>query len=209
MNLLTPPPDSPAPRLYLASASPRRAELLHQIGLPHRVLNVPAPDGEDEPQHPGEAAEDYVRRTAREKAERGEQYRRQQGLPPLPLLAADTTVILQGVVLGKPRNAAEAQSMLRRLSGREHQVHTAVVLYAGDGLREAVSATIVRMRPLEDGDINRYIASGEPFGKAGAYGIQGLASTFIAHISGSYSGVMGLPLYETADLLRQTGIHLP
>ena len=209
MNILTSRSEGPAPRLYLASASPRRTELLQQIHLPHRVLHVPAPEGEDEPQHPGEAAEAYVCRTAREKAERAERYRQQQDLPPLPLLAADTTVILHGAVLGKPADVAQARSMLRRLSGSEHEVHTAVAVYASGILREAVSATRVRMRALQDAEIDRYIASGEPFGKAGAYGIQGLASTFIAHISGSYSGVMGLPLYETADLLRPAGITLP
>ena len=203
------PVTDPTPLLYLASASPRRHELLTQIGLPHIVLDVPAPPGEDEPQHPGEAAADYVRRTAREKAERAGLWLTQQQLPILPLLAADTTVILQGEVLGKPADRADAVAMLQRLSGVTHQVHTAVVLGYEGTLHEAVSISEVRMRELSAGDIERYCDSGEPYGKAGAYGIQGLAGAFVAHLSGSYTGVMGLPLFETANLLRLTGIHIP
>lgn len=200
--------DSPA-RLYLASASPRRRELLTQIGLAHQVLQVPAPPGEDEPQHPGESAADYVRRTARDKALRGRDWMRSQALPPLPLLAADTTVILNGVVLGKPADRDDATRILRALSGAAHEVHTAVAVWTGEQLLEAVSVTQVRMRELGDDEIGRYCDSGEPFGKAGAYGIQGLAGTFISHISGSYTGVMGLPLFETSDLLRAAGIQTP
>lgn len=199
----------PVPRLYLASASPRRRELLHQIGVAHRVLNVPAPPGEDEPRHPGEAGADYVRRTAREKAQRGELAIRDQGLPPLPLLAADTTVILDGEVLGKPDGRAHAIDMLGRLSGSRHQVHTAVVVCADGRMFEDVSITEVRMRTITRAEIERYCDSGEPYGKAGAYGIQGLAAAFIARIDGSYTGVMGLPLYETAALLRRVGIDVP
>jgi septum formation protein len=197
------------PRLYLASASPRRRELLHQIGLPHRVLQVPAPPGEDEPQHPGEAAADYVRRTAREKALRGERYRREQDLAALPLLAADTTVILEGEVLGKPADRQDAIRLLGRLSGSCHEVHTAVAVFGAGQLHEDVSVTQVRMRGISVEEIERYCDSGEPYGKAGAYGIQGLAAAFVAHIAGSYTGVMGLPLYETAILLRRVGIDIP
>ncbi|HEY9316866.1 MAG TPA: nucleoside triphosphate pyrophosphatase [Achromobacter sp.] len=200
--------ESPA-RLYLASASPRRRELLTQIGLAHEVLRVPAPPGEDEPQHPGESAADYVRRTASDKALRGRDWMRSQALPTLPLLAADTTVVLDGVVLGKPADRDDAMRILRALSGATHDVHTAVAVWAGNQLLEAVSVTQVRMRELTDDEIGRYCDSGEPFGKAGAYGIQGLAGTFIAHISGSYTGVMGLPLFETANLLRAAGIQTP
>ncbi|CAB3920669.1 dTTP/UTP pyrophosphatase [Achromobacter insuavis] len=196
-------------RLYLASASPRRRELLTQIGLAHEVLRVPAPPGEDEPQHPGESAADYVQRTARDKAERGRDWLRVQALPVLPLLAADTTVILDGQVLGKPADRDDAIRILRALSGQTHQVHTAVALWTGDRLLEAVSITHVRMRPLELDEIARYCDSGEPFGKAGAYGIQGLAGAFVANIDGSYTGVMGLPLFETANLLRAAGIAIP
>ncbi|WP_241060004.1 Maf family protein [Achromobacter xylosoxidans] len=196
-------------RLYLASASPRRRELLTQIGLPHEVLRVPAPPGEDEPQHPGESAADYVRRTARDKAERGRDWLRAQSLPIMPLLAADTTVILAGQVLGKPADRDDAIRILQALSGQTHQVHTAVALWSGERLLESVSITEVQMRPLQADEIARYCDSGEPYGKAGAYGIQGLAGTFIARIDGSYTGVMGLPLFETANLLWAAGIAIP
>lgn len=196
-------------RLYLASASPRRRELLTQIGLPHEVLRVPAPPGEDEPQHPGESAADCVRRTARDKAERGRDWLRAQSLPIMPLLAADTTVILNGQVLGKPADRDDAIRILQALSGQTHQVHTAVALWSGERLLESVSITEVQMRPLQADEIARYCDSGEPYGKAGAYGIQGLAGTFIARIDGSYTGVMGLPLFETANLLRAAGIAIP
>ncbi|CUI79259.1 septum formation protein Maf [Achromobacter xylosoxidans] len=196
-------------RLYLASASPRRRELLTQIGLSHAVLRVPAPPGEDEPQHPGESAADYVRRTARDKAERGRDWLRAQSLPIMPLLAADTTVILAGQVLGKPADRDDAIRILQALSGQTHQVHTAVALWSGERLLESVSITEVQMRPLQADEIARYCDSGEPYGKAGAYGIQGLAGTFIARIDGSYTGVMGLPLFETANLLRAAGIAIP
>ena len=196
-------------RLYLASASPRRRELLAQIGLAHEVLLVPAPPGEDEPQHPGESAADYVQRTARDKALRGCDWMRDQSLRQLPLLAADTTVILAGTVLGKPADRDDAMRILRALSGSAHEVHTAVAVWTGDQLLEAVSITEVRMRDLTDEEIGRYCDSGEPYGKAGAYGIQGLAGTFISHIAGSYTGVMGLPLFETANLLRAAGIQVP
>ncbi|HBL65718.1 MAG TPA: septum formation inhibitor Maf [Achromobacter sp.] len=199
---------SPA-RLYLASASPRRRELLTQIGLAHKVLLVPAPPGEDEPQHEGESAADYVQRTARDKALRGRDWMHDHALPDLPLLAADTTVILNGAVLGKPADREDAFRILRALSGSVHEVHTAVAVCAGGQLLEAVSITQVQMRELGDDEIGRYCDSGEPYGKAGAYGIQGLAGAFISHISGSYTGVMGLPLFETANLLRTAGIHVP
>ena len=200
---------SSSPRLYLASASPRRRELLTQIGLAHEVLRVPAPPGEDEPQHPGERAADYVQRTARDKALRGRDWMRAQALPELPLLAADTTVILAGEVLGKPADRDDAIRILRALSGTAHKVHTAVAVWSGHRLLEAVSITHVQMRALQEDEIGRYCDSGEPFGKAGAYGIQGLAGTFVSRIDGSYTGVMGLPLFETANLLREAGIQVP
>jgi septum formation protein len=198
-----------APRLYLASASPRRRELLTQMGVPHQILTVPAPPGEDEPRHPGELAADYVRRTAREKAERGECHRQARAMARLPILAADTTVILGEEILGKPVDRDDAIRILSQLSDRCHWVHTAIALHVDGHLHEMVSATEVRMRALTRADVERYCDSGEPYGKAGAYGIQGLAGTFIEHISGSYTGVMGLPLYETAMLLRHAGIELP
>jgi len=209
MAQLSPDSTLQASQIYLASASPRRRELLAQIGVAHTVLQVPAPPGEDEPQHPGEAAADYVKRTAREKAERGQQWMASQQLPVLPLLAADTTVILNGEVLGKPADRAHAIDMLSRLSGTSHYVHTAVVLWHDGQYHEDVSVSEVRMRVLSADDIARYCDSGEPFGKAGAYGIQGLAGAFIAHLSGSYTGVMGLPVFETANLLRRVGLCVP
>ena len=196
-------------RIYLASASPRRRELLTQMGVAHEVLQVPAPPGEDKPQHAGESATDYVVRTAREKALRGRDWMQAQGLAPLPLLSADTTVILAGTVLGKPADRADAERILRALSGATHEVRTAVALWAGDGLREAVSVTQVSMRALDAEDIARYCDSGEPYGKAGAYGVQGQAGAFVASLSGSYTGVMGLPVFETAALLRAVGIRIP
>lgn len=183
--------------------------MLTQIGLAHEVLRVPSPPGEDEPQHPGENAADYVRRTARDKAARGRDWLRAQALPALPLLTADTTVILGGQVLSKPVDRDDAIRILQTLSGSAHQVHTAVALWTGEHLLEAVSITDVWMRVLNLDEIGRYCDSGEPFGKAGAYGIQGLAGTFIARIDGSYTGVMGLPLFETATLLREAGIPIP
>ncbi len=198
-----------APRLYLASASPRRRELLLQIGLAHEVLLPPAPAGEDEPQLSGESPADYVERTAREKARRGHAWMKSRSLAVLPVLAADTTVILDGAVLGKPADRADALRMLQSLSGTKHEVRTAVAMIAQDRLFEAVSITQVFMRATTALERERYCDSGEPYGKAGAYGIQGLAGVFIERIEGSYTGVMGLPLYETARLLARGGIDLP
>lgn len=189
--------------IYLASASPRRHDILQQMGVPHVVLDVPSPPGKDEPQLPDEAPANYVRRTAREKALRAVEWIASQALPPRPILAADTTVILDGTILGKPVNADDARQMLARLSGTVHSVHTAVVLYHAGGLHELVSKTEVRMRPLSATEIDAYCATGEPMGKAGSYGIQGHAALFIEHIAGSYSGVMGLPIFETGQLLQQ------
>ena len=201
------------PFILLASASPRRHEILDQLAIPHGILRVPAPEGEDEPLLLGEPAADYVRRTARDKAERAVAWLaagvRPDPLPEAwpagwrdaPILSADTTVILDGEALGKPRDAADAAGMLRRLSGREHAVHTAVVLAGRGALHEAVSISTVRFQPLTDADIAAYIASGEPFGKAGGYAIQGRAAAFVAHLAGSHSGVMGLPAHETVQLL--------
>jgi septum formation protein len=196
-------------RLYLASASPRRREILQQMGVVHEVLAVPAPPGEDEPQHEGESASDYVVRTALDKLLRAEAWCRAQSLPALPILSADTTVILDGAVLGKPADQAEAGAILGRLAGRRHEVRTAVALWTPAGIRQALSITQVTMRAIAAGEIERYCASGEPYGKAGAYGIQGLAGAFIQRIEGSYSGVMGLPVFETAALLRHAAIEIP
>ena len=197
------------PCIYLASASPCRHELLLQIGVSHEILRVPAPAGEDEPRLPGEPADIYVRRTARDKALRARRWvdgGAAAGGEPLdparPILSADTTVILDGDILGKPADAEDAAAMLARLSGRRHAVHTAIALSRGAQLLEDVSITEVRFKRLSAEEIRAYCASGEPMGKAGAYGIQGLAGLFVEHISGSYTGVMGLPVFETGRLLQ-------
>ncbi len=190
--------------LYLASQSPRRLALLRQIGYAPAVL-LPDPAVNEDPLG-AEAARPYVIRLARAKAEAGEATRRARGLPSRPLLAADTTVTLDGQILGKPLSAAEASEGLRRFSGRTHSVLTAVCVIREGVLQERVSESEVRFRRLDEAEIAAYIASGEPFDKAGGYGIQGRAAAFIAHLSGSYSGVMGLPLCETAQLLRHFGL---
>lgn len=192
------------PTIYLASASPRRHELLKQIGVEHEILRVPAPPGEDEPQLAGEAAADYVQRTALEKAQRAQQYLEQQELLIRPILSADTAVILNGKVLGKPADPMDAARTLSQLSGKTHEVHTAVVLAHRQQFFKAVSITQVTMRTLTMKEIAMYVESGEADGKAGAYGIQGLAAIFIEKIEGSYSGVMGLPIYETWNLLNNS-----
>lgn len=197
-------------RLFLASASPRRHEILQQLGIAHEVLLVPAPEGEDEPQKPQEAAAAYVQRTAREKAVLATQWLAQLPMDALGdpahlndlVLAADTCVILNQSVLGKPRDTQHAIQILKQLSGLSHFVHTAVVLVRHGQLHTAVSITQVKFAVLSDKEITDYCHTLEPMGKAGAYGIQGKAADFIESISGSYTGVMGLPAYETCQLLR-------
>lgn len=181
--------------LYLASKSPRRAELLERLGLSHRLLDVDVP----EVRAPGEGAADYVRRVARDKARAG--WNAVAAQPGARVLGADTEVVLDEEVFGKPADAADAVAMLARLSGRTHTVLSAVVVVDADGEREALSATQVRFAVLDAGAIAAYVATGEAMGKAGAYAIQGRAEAFVEHLSGSYSGVMGLPLYDTARLL--------
>lgn len=191
------------PALYLASASPRRHEILTQLGIEHEILRLPPTVGEDEPRLPGEPPAAYVVRTAREKALRALRHLEQKHLPPRPVLAADTTVILGDEILGKPATMEDARDMLAKLSGGEHEVRTAVVVADPERLLETVSITTVRFATLRTEDIDAYCASGEPMDKAGAYGIQGLAGLFIERISGSYTGVMGLPVFETGRLLRE------
>jgi len=187
-----------SPRLLLASASPRRSALLAQIGVAHRVHATEI----DETPRPGEAATALVERLARGKAAAG---RTQAG--GLPVLGADTEVVLDGRVFGKPRDAADAVAMLLALAGREHQVLSAVALATADGrVQSLLSESRVRMRDITPDEAQAYWASGEPRGKAGGYAIQGLAAVFISALSGSFSGVMGLPLYETAQLLGAAGI---
>ncbi len=195
--------------VYLASQSPRRRQLLQQIGIQPRLLLSADVDAAEalEAERPGEAPVAYVRRVTRLKLDAAEQRLREAGLPPAPLLCADTTVALGRRILAKPQGAEDAARMLRQLAGRTHRVITAVAVQHGDWRGEALSESRVRFASLDEGDIADYIASGEWEGKAGAYAIQGRAATFIEHISGSYSGIMGLPLFETAALLRQAGAY--
>lgn len=190
--------------IYLASQSPRRREILQQLGLYSIVL----PSDVDESVLAGEPPETYVLRLAHEKALACRTALLREGKPLLPIVAADTTVCVDGVILGKPENEQDACDMLKRLSGRRHQVYTAVAVATADAIETALSTTEVEMAALADADIRAYVASGEPRDKAGAYGIQGMAGIFIRSISGSYSGVMGLPVFETAQLLKNAGIEL-
>lgn len=195
------------PRIYLASRSPRRRELLKQIGVGFEVLlfrehGLRGRDMDETP-HPDELPDAYVTRVAKSKADAGWQRVVQRGLPRHPVLAADTTVCLRNAIFGKPADRTDAIAMLRALSGREHRVLTAVVLWY-DATGEAIlNENVVRFRDLDDAEIAQYVDTGEPFDKAGGYAIQGRAAAFIPEILGSYTGVMGLPLYETASLLRK------
>ncbi len=230
------------PRIYLASQSPRRRELLKQIGIQFDLLLLrtngygsdastrhtrlpppnPLPEGEgtneplrefhvyarrqidvDETPLPGETPELYVQRLSREKAQFGYGALQLRRLPPHPVLAADTTVTFDGKILGKPEDADAAASMLRELSGREHQVLTSVAVARGDHVEVMLSTSTVRFTHLSEARIHRYLQTHEYSDKAGGYGIQGMAGAFIEHINGSYSGVMGLPLFETAVLLQR------
>ncbi len=195
---------------YLASRSPRRRELLNQIGVDHQVLTrrITSERGFDvnEDPLPGEKPRDYVLRVCRDKVESGWDRVIQRKLPLRGVLAADTAVCIGDEILGTPADAAQAADFLARLSGREHEVLTAVAFKYGERMETELSATTVRFRTLEPAEIARYVASGEPMDKAGAYGIQGHAGAFIVEIRGSYSGVMGLPLYESAQLLKRFGI---
>ncbi|MGH8618712.1 MAG: Maf family protein [Burkholderiales bacterium] len=199
-------------RFYLASRSPRRRELLKQIGASFDLLllreDLRRGADVDETPHAGEAALLYVERVARQKAETGWRQVASRGLPPYPVLAADTTVIVDGEIFGKPRDTAQAIDMLGRLSGRAHQVASAVAVTRRERTELRVSVSEVVFRRLEVIEIRRYAASGEPLGKAGAYAIQGRAAAFITSIAGSYSGIVGLPLHETADLLARFDVGL-
>ena len=197
--------------LYLASQSPRRLELLRQVGLEPTVLPLRCSPGRmdvDETPLTDEPARDYVLRLARAKAAAAAAAQAGRRLPPWPILAADTTVTLDGHILGKPADSTEAASMLRRYSGRAHTVLTAVAAaYRGD-MQVTLSESVVRFRTLSDAEIAAYLASGESFDKAGGYGIQGRAALFVEQLSGSYSGVMGLPLFETSELLKTVGFEI-
>lgn len=186
--------------IYLASASPRRSALLDQIGVPHRIL----PASIDEARRAGESPRAYAERVACDKADAV--WRIVGGAEPAPVLAADTTVVLGDDVLGKPDDTAEALEMLASLSGCTHTVLTAVA-WRWESLRDSlVTSSEVRFRATTEDERRAYCQTEEPLGKAGAYAIQGLGAAFIEHLSGSYSSVMGLPLRETADVLRQFGL---
>jgi septum formation protein len=195
--------------VYLASQSPRRRELLVQAGLPHRLL--PADPGEDtevlERVHGLEAPARYVQRVAALKLEAAVARRSRLGLADAPVLCADTTVAVGRLILGKPVDARDATRMLRRLSGRTHRVLTAVALGYRQRRLYALSESRVTFAELDARQLASYVASGEPMGKAGAYAVQGRAAAFISFIHGSYSGIMGLPLFETASLLRRLGLQ--
>ncbi len=195
--------------LYLASQSPRRRELLTQLGVRYELLL--ADDDEDaealEVVQPGETPDDYVQRVCALKAEAALRRREQRALPDAPVLTSDTTVCLGGDILGKPSDGADATAMLASLSGTTHRVLTAVTVVSTLGMHHALSISRVTFRAMTAPEIERYVASGEPLGKAGAYGIQGRAAEFVERIEGSYSGIMGLPLFETAALLRQARLR--
>lgn len=190
--------------ICLASASPRRSELLRQIGVSHLVQ----PADLDESERPGESPADYVERLARAKAEWVWKRRRAVGAASLPVLGADTTVTIDGLVLGKPADEGALLATFERLSGREHEVLSAVALVSELGTDSRVSRTRVKFRAVATSEVRRYWATGEPRDKAGGYAIQGYGAVFIEHIAGSYSGVMGLPLSETAELLIAAGVRL-
>ena len=201
------------PRIYLASQSPRRRELLKQAGInfemlllrsdPRRNIDV------DETPLAGEQPEIYVRRVCRAKAEAGYGALRLRNLPSFPVLAADTAVALDDIILGKPENFEQATAMLRQLSGREHQVLSAVAVALGEHVEIAVSTSTVRFTHLDEERIRRYLLTNEYTDKAGGYAIQGYAGAFVEHLSGSYSGVMGLPLFETVQLLQHFDFPIP
>jgi septum formation protein len=195
------------PKIYLASRSPRRRELLKQIGVSFEVLVLRERPGRgpdvDESLRPGEFPDDYVRRVCRAKADAGWQRTVQRQLRKFPVLAADTVVCIDENILGKPADGADAARMLRILSGREHRVLTAVALKFDERAELVVSESRVRFCELAEAEIETYVESGEPTDKAGAYAIQGRAAAFVTELHGSYSGIMGLPLYETAQLIAK------
>jgi septum formation protein len=200
------------PRIYLASRSPRRRELLTQIGIRFDLLLFRSGAREDtevsEDWLPGETPEAYVQRVARIKAAYGADLLGSRKVVPRPVLAADTTLDLDGEIIGKPKDEADAAAILARLSGRSHRVLTAIAMARDQRIEHRLSISEVRFRVLSAEEIRRYVQSGEPMDKAGAYGIQGRAATFIEEIRGSHSGIVGLPLCETALLLRDFGYPL-
>ncbi len=193
--------------IYLASQSPRRRQLLEQLGVRHELL---LPDADEDTEAleravANEAPAAYVLRVTGLKLDAALQRLKRRGLPPAPILCSDTAVALGRRIYGKPADAADAARMLRELSGTTHRVLTAVAVQNGRRRQDALSDSRVTFAPLTAAQVKHYVASGEPLGKAGAYAVQGRAAAFIAHIRGSYSGIMGLPMYETAQLLKALG----
>jgi len=197
-------------KIYLASKSPRRRELLRQVGIDFELLSLRSDPGRgvdvSEDVHGGEPALAYVERVAREKGAFAWKVLHLRRMPLRPVLSADTTVTIDGQILGKPDSPNEAVAMLERLSGRTHQVLTSVALHFTDIEAQITQVSNVRFATLSPAAIKAYCATAEPYDKAGAYGIQGLAALFIEHIEGSHSGIMGLPVFETAQLLQKAGI---
>jgi septum formation protein len=198
-------------RIYLASRSPRRRDLLKQVGVPFELLlreDLRRGVDVDETPLADESAGVYVLRIARLKAEMAVRQIAYRNLPQKPVLAADTTVVFDGEIIGKPDDAEHAARMLRALSGREHQVLTAIAVALREQIETQISVSSVWFRELSDAEVRRYCASGEPLDKAGAYAIQGRAGAFVTRITGSYSGIMGLPLAETVELLQKFNVPL-
>jgi septum formation protein len=200
------------PVLYLASRSARRQELLRQLGIGFELLRLREASGRQrdviEVANDGEPPLHYVERIARTKATVAGQQMLRRGLPPRPVLGADTEVVLDGAIYGKPRNAADAARMLGQLSGRTHQVFTAVAVSNEQEVIAEIATSSVSFRELTREEIDRYVATGESVDKAGAYAIQGRAAGFVSRLEGSYTGVMGLPLFETADILARIGVRV-
>lgn len=199
-------------QIYLASRSPRRRELLHQIGVKFNLLMMRETLGRDidvdEQPLANEVPADYIYRVTRAKADAGWKRILQRRLPVQPVLAADTIVTIDGCILGKPKDNAHAEEMLKILSGRSHQVLTAIGVGIHDTIQMRLSTSTVRFREISEREIRHYLANNNVLDKAGAYAIQGVAAAFIVEISGSYSGIMGLPLYETVQLLEEAGIAI-
>ncbi|MFV1997097.1 MAG: nucleoside triphosphate pyrophosphatase [Acidiferrobacterales bacterium] len=198
---------SPGPgtvTVYLASASPRRQALLKQAGIRFQVI---LPDVEEVAQ-PGELAEDFVMRVARDKAQAGQDLVIKENRPSAPVLAADTCIDLDNEIIGKPGDREEGLRILSRLAGRSHQVLTAVVLMEEEKSQQVLSRSRVAFGPLSEKEIEDYWESGEPVDKAGAYAIQGKAAAFIEHIEGSYTGIVGLPLFEVVNMIKKSGTGL-
>lgn len=196
--------------IYLASQSPRRRQLLEQLGVAYQLL---LPDADEDAEaleqvRPNEAPAAYVQRVTQLKLDAALQRLARRGQPAAPVLCSDTTVALGREILGKPADLADAARMLAKLAGRTHRVLTAVAVGLGPYRDQVLSRSQVRFAALGADEVEAYANTGEPLGKAGAYGVQGRAATFIAHISGSYSGIMGLPLYETAQLLRRFQVRV-